>query len=174
MKKISAVLVGLIFIQIFYGGLMAGNKAALFYPTFPEFGSDVIPKGLFTLQPWMLNFIQNVGMIQVIHRTLGFIVAILIFYFYWNAGKKSVTPLLKNAITLLPVLVVIQVLLGILTLINSLGSIPVVYGVLHQMVALLILTDIVVIHFQLSKKSYRMPSQNVSQPQPPLFIQEKI
>lgn len=173
MKKFSAILLGLVFLQIFYGGLMAGNKAALFYPTFPKFGADVIPKGLFTLQPALLNVIQNVGMIQVIHRTLGFIVAFLVFYFYWNSRKKTTTPLLKNALTMLPVLVIIQVLLGILTLLNSLGSIPVVYGVLHQMVALLLLTDIVVIHFKLSKKSSSSRSQNISQASP-FFVREKI
>lgn len=60
---------------------------------------------------------------------------------------------MKIVLNCLPLLVVVQVLLGILTLINSLGKIPVTLGVLHQMIALLLLTSMVIIHFQLSNKS---------------------
>lgn len=150
MKKFSTILFALLFIQIFYGGLMAGNKAALFYPTFPKIGASYIPESVFTLRPWLLNFIENIGMIQLIHRSLGFVIAFCIFYFYRKCSQQSVTPSLKNALVSLPVLVIIQVLLGILTLINSWGRIPLIYGVLHQMVALLLLTAMVFVQFQLS------------------------
>lgn len=151
-KRFSVTLLVLLFLQILYGGLMAGNKAALSYPTFPKIGTYYIPDGLFSLEPWFVNFFENSAMIQLIHRTLGGIVAILMIYFFWQTRRQKVTALLKRALRWLPSLVILQVLLGILTLVNSLGRIPVVPGVLHQMVALLLLTVMVIIHFQLSGK----------------------
>ncbi|MEO6166626.1 MAG: COX15/CtaA family protein [Chitinophagales bacterium] len=153
MKNFSSVLLLLIFIQIFYGGLMAGNKAALFYPTFPKIGAGYIPHGIFILQPWPLNLIENIGMIQVVHRSLGFIVAFCIYYFYWKGRNHSTTPYFKNLLISLPLLVTLQVILGIATLLNSLGKIPLTYGVLHQFVALLLLTAMILVHFQLNRKS---------------------
>lgn len=152
LRTFSTTLLLLVFIQIFYGGLMAGNKAALFYPTFPKIGAGYLPHGIFTLRPWTLNLIENIGMIQVVHRSLGFIVAICIFYFYWKSRKHPATPYFKNLLISLPLLVTLQVILGIVTLLNSLGKIPITYGVLHQFVALLLLTAMILVHFQLRKK----------------------
>ncbi len=62
---------------------------------------------------------------------------------------------LKSALMLLPLLVIVQVVLGIVTLLNSLGQIPLVYGVLHQLFAVLLLTDVVFIAFSLSRQAIR-------------------
>jgi cytochrome c oxidase assembly protein subunit 15 len=150
-KKYSWMFLCLLFFQIFYGGLMAGNKAALFYPTFPKIGSSYIPGGMLKLSPVALNFVENIATIQLIHRTLGLLVALYIFWFYWKNRKNKWSPQLSIAMVALPVLVTVQVLLGILTLINSLGKIPVTYGVLHQMTALLLLTDAVFITYYFSR-----------------------
>lgn len=158
-RKYSAVLLSLLFLQLFYGGLMAGNKAALYFPTFPKIGSSYVPEGLLSLKPVALNFIENIGMIQLIHRSLGFLLAVAIFYFFLKAYREPATSLLKKLLIALPLLVSLQVLLGILTLIHSLGKIPVTYGVLHQMVALLLLTALVVVQFQLSNKKVAAASQ---------------
>lgn len=153
MKNFSTILLTLLFLQIFYGGLMAGNKAALFYPTFPKIGAGYIPHGIFLQRPWLSNFISNIGMIQVVHRSLGYTIAICMFVFYWKCRRQVATPFLKNILLMLPLLVTVQVLLGILTLINSLGKIPVTFGVLHQLIALLLLTAMVIVQFQLSRKA---------------------
>lgn len=173
MKNFSTVLLLLIFIQIFYGGLMAGNKAALFYPTFPKIGAGYIPHGIFTLRPWSLNLIENIGMIQVVHRSLGFIIAFCIFYFYWKGRNQHTTTYFKNLLFSLPLLVTLQVILGIVTLLNSLGKIPVTYGVLHQFVALLLLTAMMLVHFQLTKKSAEPLASSGVQEKTPGAITQK-
>ena len=171
-KNFGILLLALIFIQIFYGGLMAGNKAALFYPTFPKTGSGYIPHGILKLHPWPSNLIENIAMIQVIHRALGFVIAGCIFYFYRLCSLQPATPFFRKLLISLPVLVIIQVLLGILTLLNSLGKIPVTYGVLHQMVALLLLTSMTLILFQLSgKPKTAKPGSTSYTPEKPLESQ---
>ncbi len=161
MKNFGIFLLALLFLQIFYGGLMAGNKAALYYPTFPKTGSGYLPHGMLKLHPWPANFIENIAMIQVVHRTLGFIIAACIFYFYRLCSPQPATPFFRKLLVTLPALVIIQVLLGILTLLNSLGKIPVTYGVLHQMAALLLLTNLMLILFQLSGKSKTTGTINI-------------
>lgn len=141
------VLLGL---QIFYGGLMAGNHAALYYPTFPKFGERWIPEALFVLTPRISNFFQNVGMIQLIHRTLGLLVAALIILFFYRARRKSGTPLFHRSNAAFPFLVLVQASLGILTLINSLGKIPIVPAAAHQFVATLLLITCMILLFQVS------------------------
>ncbi len=150
LKSFSLLLISIVFLQIFYGGLMAGNHAALFYPTFPKIGSQWIPDGLFTQSPAPINFIANNGLLQLIHRTLGLVVAILIFVFYWKGKKLATTKILRQSIAALPILVIIQITLGILTLIYSVGKIPVSFGVAHQLCAVFILMTSLMVVFQIS------------------------
>jgi cytochrome c oxidase assembly protein subunit 15 len=140
----------LLAVQIFYGGLMAGNHAALFYPTFPKFGDRYIPEALFVLTPRITNFFQNVGMIQLIHRTLGIVIAVIIIFFYYAARGKSGSDVFRRAVGAMPVLVLLQVLLGIVTLLGSLGKIPVVPAVVHQLVAVLLLLTNIILLYQVS------------------------
>jgi hypothetical protein len=42
------------------------KQSSLFYPTFPKMGADYFPDGIFKLNPWPLNFVENVALIQVI------------------------------------------------------------------------------------------------------------
>ena len=150
LKPFSVVLLCLIFLQIFYGGLMAGNHAALFYPTWPKIGAGMIPHNIFQEKPWYLNLVNQAGMIQLIHRNLGYLVTMLIFIFFLIARKKSATGIFKRALFALPLLVFLQVLLGILTLLNSLGKIPIVFAVAHQMCAVLLLLTMMTLVYQIS------------------------
>lgn len=147
LKPILTWILVLLSVQIFYGGLMAGNHAALFYPTFPKFGERYIPEALFVLTPRITNFFQNVGMIQLIHRSLGIIVAVLIILFFYRGRVKSGTPMFHRALGSFPMLVFFQVMLGIYTLITSLGRIPIVPAAAHQFIAvLLLLTNVILLY----------------------------
>lgn len=141
LKRFTILLIALIYFQIFYGGLMAGNHAALAYPTWPKFGADWIPDSLFAMNPAWKNFIGNNALIQFIHRSTAYALVILIFLFWWKYKKIHSGKLFQLAINLFPLLVLIQAILGILTLLNSSHAIPVVFGVAHQSVGLLLLTD---------------------------------
>jgi len=135
-------------IQIFYGGLMAGNHAALFYPTFPKFGDRWLPEALFALAPRISNFFQNIGMIQLIHRALGFVVAVLVILFFYKGRRKWGTGLFHKTLAAFPFFILLQVLLGIFTLMNSLGSIPLFPAAAHQLIAFLLLMMCVILLFQ--------------------------
>jgi cytochrome c oxidase assembly protein subunit 15 len=82
------------------------------------------------------------ALVQFIHRNLAYLIflftVLLVAYLIRvHKGKR-----LWIALVLLGIIVV-QITLGILTLLGSYGSIPVMYGALHQGVGILFLTFLV-------------------------------
>ena len=78
-------------------------------------------------------------LVQVIHRNLAYLISIFVMLFCYGWIKNQNSQLHWVAYTLLGIIVA-QVLLGIMTLLGSHGSIPVMYGVLHQAGGILALT----------------------------------
>ena len=123
-------------LQVLLGGTLSGMKAALLYPTWPLMYSEWIPSLLLEFQHWKINnfllYDQSgfmPALIQFLHRMNGYFLLILIFIFAFNKIENS--KLRTNTFYLLGIIVA-QILLGIATLINSKGQIPVFYGVAHQ------------------------------------------
>ena len=140
---------GLLTLQILLGGMMSGMKAALFYPTWPDLNGETIPQILLNAENWTL---QNVieydrtpfmsALVQLLHRTTGYIVAGLVVWMFVRIRRINLAPRLNAAASLSLLLVIVQVLLGIGTVVLSQGVIPVAWGVAHQAVALLLLASV--------------------------------
>jgi heme a synthase len=151
LKKWLNYLIVLIFIQIFFGALMAGHKAAIAYPTWPTMNGEWIPSYMITYHPAWVNIFENVTLIQFVHRGIAYILATLLIIFWFAKRKSASGTLLKTVFNLVPLIVLVQVLLGIMTLINSLGQIPVVWAELHQAVAIILLTSLLYLRFTIAK-----------------------
>ncbi len=118
-------------VQTAWGGFMAGTKAAMSYPTFPHISGQWFPATFWTMQPAWHNPFENHAAIQFIHRWLGVTWAVAaVAISVWFARKSSGWT--AQTAWLLAVLAVLQVGLGVVTLVLSRGSIPVSWGVLHQ------------------------------------------
>ena len=125
--------VGMIFLQVFMGALVAGLHAGLTYNTFPLMDGHLIPSGLRTLSPWYLNFFENVTMVQFQHRWMAKLVAVLVIIFWYRARR---TPHAAQAANLMLAVLFLQIILGISTL---LFVVPIPLASAHQMGALLLL-----------------------------------
>jgi len=149
-----ALNIGLV-LQLALGGFMSGKRAAINYPTWPKMADSWIPENLFLMTPWIKNFGENLATIQFSHRLLGYVLFFLILWFWWRMRSylKSNTEARTLSIShSLPVLAIVQVLLGIFTLLaSSSGEIPVALGSAHQMVALLLVTVLWFVYFQMKK-----------------------
>ncbi|HYV91698.1 MAG TPA: COX15/CtaA family protein [Chitinophagales bacterium] len=167
MKSPLIIIIALMAVQFFFGGLMAGTHAALSFPTFPKFGSQWIPENLFSQSPFIRNFFENVATIQFIHRTLGMLIVLVAFIFFTRAKDKPMTNFFRLALSSFPVIAFMQMVIGVLTIVNSLGSIPIIYGVAHQMNAVLLLITSIVLLYQIST------ARNLS-PEKILFEQQTI
>lgn len=123
---------------------MAGLHAATAAPTWPQINGQWIPDSINNLSPWWKNFIDNKIAIQFIHRGIAYIILISVFIWFFKAIKIKGT-LLFNKTRIIPlVFIIVQVLLGITTVITSpYGNNLVWFGVAHQMVAILFLISII-------------------------------
>ena len=148
-KKHSFWLLGLTVLQIIYGAFMSGTKAGFAYPTYPLMNGQIIPDGLFSEVPWISNFFENVTMIQLIHRFLPIVLLALAFRFGFQLLKEQLSVRIKNGVFILMAVLVVQFILGIITVLNFTESIPVFWGVMHQSGAFLLLMTLVFIHNRL-------------------------
>ena len=133
-SKRAAVLTGAIFFQVLLGGFVAGLRAGHAYNTWPLMDGRIIPRGLFDLSPWWVNFFENHITVQFDHRMVAY--AITAFALYHLFTLKSAPRAVKMSGHLLMAAILLQVVLGIWTL---LAVVPVWLGGVHQFGAVVVL-----------------------------------
>lgn len=126
-----------LFLQIILGAFVAGLKAGFYYNTFPLMGDALVPENVFA------SF-QNGVFIQFAHRWFAFIAGGLLVAVSFNVRrfKNAALNLKGDALVLLTV---VQILLGIFTL---LYSVPVWLGVLHQVTAVVLVLVLTAMIFE--------------------------
>jgi cytochrome c oxidase assembly protein subunit 15 len=151
-KLMLGILVILVF-QLTYGAFMAGLKAAVSAPTWPDINGQIIPAAMNELSPWVKNLVSNNITIHFIHRGLAYILFVFIIFWWFLSrlvkGNKLFDTLRKGLLSL----VILQVLLGIFTVLNATHPNCLVFlGVLHQFTAMLLLMCVVSLLFMLKRK----------------------
>ena len=134
-RRLSYGLMLLVLLVIVSGGFVAGLKAGLIFNTFPLMGGKLIPDGIMALTPWYLNPFENMVTVQFDHRWLAITTGLLLFIWYLRGRSRFDDPGVSRSFKLVGMMVIIQVSLGIATL---LWHVPVVLGALHQAGALLL------------------------------------
>ncbi len=124
-------------VTIVSGGFVAGLKAGKIYNTFPMMGDYWLPPGMFALQPAWRNFFDNMATVQLDHRILAITTLIATVSFWFFARRADLPSRTRPALTALLHTVLIQVILGITTL---LLMVPIALGAAHQAVAMLLFT----------------------------------
>jgi len=144
----------LVVIQILLGGMMSGMKAALIYPTWPDFHGEWLPKVLLDWSAWNVdNFVDYdksnfmAALVQLLHRSLAYLLIIsgLAIVFMFRRVQFFARNNWFGGVFI--ILLVCQVLLGIFTLLGSIGSVPILFGVLHQLGGILVLTYVILLYY---------------------------
>ncbi len=145
-------ILAILIVQLAYGGFMAGLKAAVSAPTWPDINGSFIPSSMSDLSPWAQNLINNPIAIHFIHRSLAYLLIIIVDLFYVQSTKIIHHSLFRKLSNGLLVLFLLQVLLGILTVLNATNKTALVWlGVSHQFVAMIIVLCLVALLFLLKK-----------------------
>ena len=140
-------------LQLMYGALMAGHKAATAAPTWPDINGAIVPPNMWRSEEGLLNLIDNRITIHFIHRGLAYILLLMVFYFSWRLLEMQTGKLLSRVKYWPAILVLVQVVLGILSVLNSIKIIPNQWGVfewmaqLHQMVAMFLLLALIGVYY---------------------------
>jgi cytochrome c oxidase assembly protein subunit 15 len=135
----AAGLVVLVIAQIYLGALVAGLHAGLIYNTWPLIDGALVPpvSGLLFDQPAWRNFFENPLTVQFDHRMIAyglFAVALLHAVDVWRTFEGRT---LRIGAAVLAAVVCAQAALGIATL---LMAAPLALAMLHQAMALVVLT----------------------------------
>ncbi|MCC6531592.1 MAG: COX15/CtaA family protein [Burkholderiales bacterium] len=126
----------LVFVMILSGGLVAGIRAGYAYNTFPLMNGHWIPPEILLIEPWYLNFFNNMATVQFDHRTLAWILLVLIAGM-WIASRSPALPArARFAAHFLLLAIALQFSLGVAAL---LLRVPVPLGAAHQGGAVLVL-----------------------------------
>jgi cytochrome c oxidase assembly protein subunit 15 len=132
----ASALAALVFVMALSGGLVAGLRAGAAYNTFPLMNGHIVPPEIMLLDPWYLNFVDNMATVQFDHRAIGLVLAIAVPIFWWGIrSTRAASQSSRRGADLLIGVLIVQVTLGIATL---LLVVPLPLAVAHQAGAVLL------------------------------------
>ncbi|MFT7108283.1 MAG: cytochrome c oxidase assembly protein subunit 15 [Yoonia sp.] len=131
---LSTVLVGFAFVQIILGALVAGIDAGRAYPDWPLMAGGFFPPEPFGLSPVWRNFFEDAGLVQFMHRLAGYgLFANGVFV--WLRARRSANTQTRFAFNAMLAVMVLQMVLGIVTVIYSA---PWQIAIVHQLGAVVL------------------------------------
>jgi heme a synthase len=156
LHKILLSILFVLFLQLLFGAFMAGLRAAITAPTWPDINGKMIPAGMNELVPAVNNFANNPIAIHFIHRGLAYLLFGMILIWWLKAKAIKANTLFSRLRFSLLLLVSLQVVLGILTVLNATYSNRLVWlGVTHQFTAMLLVMVVVGLLFLVRKGPLR-------------------
>jgi heme a synthase len=139
------ILIFIVYIQIVCGAFVSGLDAGRIYQTWPLMGSSYLPNDINLENFKILIDFKNHSLVQFYHRNLAYLIffyiLILSFYiFRWRLKN------LFNPLKILIVILLLQIILGIVTLVSGLN---IYLASLHQISSvLLVFSSINLYYFQ--------------------------
>ena len=119
-------------LPILSGGFVAGLRAGHAYNSFPLMNGHLVPPEAFMLDPWWHNFLWNVATVQLVHRTIFWLLLVLIPLAWWQARSTQARLAGHHLLGMFA----LQAALGISTL---LLAVPMPLAAAHQAGAVLLL-----------------------------------
>jgi len=146
LRRFSWVITATLAYMVITGGFVAGIRAGFAYNTFPLMNGHVIPPEIFMIDPWYLNFFNNMATVQFDHRLGAWLLAFLVPWFWIQARRETLTAQARAATTLLLGLLALQITLGIATLLLVM---PIPLAAAHQGGAVLLLSAALMVNHAL-------------------------
>lgn len=156
--RISLGITCMVFVTATTGGFVAGTNAGLVYNTFPLMAGRLIPEGMFSLSPMWLNLFENVMTIQFSHRVMATLLFVSIPVFWFMARRSRQETRIRLGINLLLAALVLQITLGISTL---LLRVPIELAAAHQAGAIVLLTVSIFVSHQLRGRTTRLSHRTI-------------
>jgi cytochrome c oxidase assembly protein subunit 15 len=137
-------------VQIIWGGFVAGLDAGQVHNHWPmmsdgQFFHESIPiekDGLLS------GFVEGKSGVQFIHRSLAYLVVILITILFFKSKSMLLTASQRKGMNFLVAMVLVQFTLGVLTL---LLNVPLWLGLAHQLGAFFLLSGVVYVMHRVHK-----------------------
>jgi cytochrome c oxidase assembly protein subunit 15 len=163
-RKLIVFILALLVLQLIYGALMAGLKAANAAPTWPSINGSFVPADFLHYGGVSYSFFKalfyNPLAVHFVHRNLAYLIFLCIVVWTFSVRRQNGSRVFSVARWLPLLLVCLQVGLGIAALLTSPEKRPQHWGIFdwnaqwHQFVAILLLLSLVLVLFLL------LPLQN--------------
>jgi heme a synthase len=140
----AAVLIGVTFVQILLGALVAGIDAGRGYVDWPLMAGRFIPPNAFAFEPWWANFVENPGLVQFIHRMVGYLLVALGLVAWWRS-RGAANLGVRRAFDVALAALLAQVVLGIVTVIHAA---PWPLAIAHQFGAIVLFVAVIGARFR--------------------------
>lgn len=142
LKQLNLLILVLLTVQLIYGAFMAGTHAAKAAITWPSMNGNFLPVNLHAGAFW-----TDLIAIQFVHRNLAYILALLIILFTFKLfAQPKISWLYKLRYWPL-LLIIIQIVLGVLALVNYLNEQKLLFSILHQLGGILVLVSLIVTYY---------------------------
>ncbi|SHF74541.1 cytochrome c oxidase assembly protein subunit 15 [Flavobacterium segetis] len=150
LRNLARVSLVFLIAQIIYGGFVAGLNAGLIHNHWPLMSDgQFIHDSVFIEQKTLfLNLVEGKSGVQFVHRTMAYFVVGLIVALFIRSRKYLLNNLQKVGVSTLLIFVFLQFTLGVFTLIYG---VPLWLGLVHQIMAFLLLTAMTFTLHRLSK-----------------------
>jgi cytochrome c oxidase assembly protein subunit 15 len=137
--RISMTIAVLLVLQLVYGAFMAGLKAGPYAPTWPDINGAWWPASIHKFTG-LKNWTDNPIAVHFIHRGLAYLLTLFVLAWTLQAARLRASRLFRQTRWLPMLVILLQVLLGIMTVLNSPQPKALLwFGVAHQFVAMLFL-----------------------------------
>lgn len=136
-RRRAGLLVGLVFVMVLSGALVAGLRAGYAYNTWPLMNGSFIPDEIMLVDPWWLNFVHNMATVQFVHRVLALLVVLACAAVWIRVRREPPNPRARLWSHVLLAAAAIQFTLGIATLVMQ---VPIGLASLHQAGAVVLFT----------------------------------
>ena len=140
LNVLAPIITIFVLFQIFMGGLVAGLDAGLASNEWPKMLGDWVPEDISAMQPLWINWFENPISVQFNHRITAYALIVLIFIQWLIARNSHAETPHKRRTALILMIVLVQALIGILTV---LWEVPLNWALAHQGVAVVLLAAVV-------------------------------
>ena len=133
------LILSLIILQIFFGAFLSGLDGGLIYNSWPDMNGDFFPSDVDMKDYFSQQLFYNPSIVQLLHRTTAYILLFFIIILNYLFIKKK---LILSNILFFDVAILIQIFLGVITL---LSGVEIKYASLHQLGSIFVLTSFLLI-----------------------------
>src|SRR5438477_3337966 len=139
LKITSVALLALVFLQLYFGALVAGLRAGRVFNTWPDIDGAFIPSAarLFFEDPWWRNLFDNTLTVQFEHRMTAYALLVLALLHAIDVSAARAGSAVVRGAWWLVAAITLQATLGVLTLLHQ---VPIELALTHQAVAIVVLT----------------------------------
>jgi heme a synthase len=128
-KRLAAILVGLVLLQVVLGAFVAGLKAGLVYNTWPDMNGQWFPSDYWSESAPHLSAFESHAAVQFNHRVTAYLLGLAALVHAALILKRPAGDRVRHSGLILLLAVLAQMVLGIATL---LAHVPLHLGLLHQ------------------------------------------